>query len=85
MWGYIVWFVILIIVMAMLVNLRSRYSIYVCPKCEARFTLSALKDFLFPQVMYRKLTRCPKCRKFVAAGITKNEEEIAKLEKERDR
>lgn len=69
MWGYFIWGIILLIIIGMLVRMRSMFSIYVCPKCESEFTLSPVREFLFPQVMYRKIARCPNCRKIVAAGI----------------
>lgn len=73
MWGYIIWAIILFILITMLVRMRSMYAIYVCSKCEHRFQLSALKEFFYPQVMYRKIARCPNCGKLVAAGIIKQE------------
>lgn len=78
MWGYVIWGMILLIIIVMLVRMRSLYSIYFCPKCQSEFTLSPGREFLFPQVMYRKIARCPNCGKIVAAGIIRNEKNITK-------
>lgn len=80
MWGYIIWGIILLIIISMLARMRSMFSVYVCPKCKTEFTLSPAREIIFPQVMYRKLIKCPNCKKFVAAGIIKNEKNISKLE-----
>ncbi len=81
MWGYIIWGIILLVIILMLVRMRSLFSIYVCPKCETEFTLTPVREFIFPQVLYRKIARCPNCSKIVAAGIIRNEKNISKLEK----
>ena len=80
MWSYIIWGIILLVIISILVRMRSLFSIYVCPKCRHEYTLTPVKEFLFPQVMYRKLSRCPSCKRFVAAGIIRNEETVAKAE-----
>lgn len=81
MWGYVIWAIILVIIIGMLVRMRSLFSIYICPKCKAQFTLTPLKELIFPQVMYKKITRCPNCRKMVAAAIIRNQDNIDEIEK----
>lgn len=80
MWGYIIWALILIVIVLMLVRLRSQFSVYVCPKCGHEFTLTSVKEFIYPQILYRKITRCPNCKKLIAAGIIRNEEAVSRLE-----
>ncbi len=81
MWGYIIWGIILFIIIGMLVRLRSLFSIYVCPKCQTEFTLTPISEFLYPQVMYKKIVRCPSCKKIVSAAIIRNQDSIEQLEK----
>lgn len=81
MWGYIIWGILLFIIIGMLVRLRSLFSIYVCPKCQTEFTLTPIREFLYPQVMYKKLVRCPNCKKIISAAIIRNQESIEQLEK----
>jgi len=80
MWAYVIWAIILVIIIAMLVRMRSLFSIYVCPKCKNEFTLTPIREFIFPQVMYKKFLRCPNCNKIVAAAIIRNQTNLNKLE-----
>ncbi|MFA6809114.1 MAG: hypothetical protein WCR27_08980 [Eubacteriales bacterium] len=84
MWLYIIWGIILFFVILMLSKFRSMYSIYICPKCKHQFVLTPVKDFFYPQILYRKMTRCPKCKKIVAAGIIKNDEKIEQMEEKKE-
>lgn len=81
MWTYILWGAVLLIIIGMLVQMRTRFSIYVCPRCRHEFRLTSLREFIFPQVMYRKIVRCPNCHKIVAAGIIRDEQAITEAEK----
>jgi predicted RNA-binding Zn-ribbon protein involved in translation (DUF1610 family) len=80
MWSYIIWGAVLLIIIGMLVQMRTRFSIYVCPRCRYQFRLTSFREFIFPQVMYRKIVRCPNCRKIVAAGIIRDEKALAMAE-----
>ncbi len=48
---------------------------------HAQFTLTPFWELIFPQVMYKKIVRCPNCRKMVSAAIIRNQDNIDKLEK----
>ncbi|NLI92707.1 MAG: hypothetical protein GX434_11025 [Peptococcaceae bacterium] len=80
MWVYVIWGILLIVIIAMLVRMRTLFSVYVCPRCGSEFTLKPIQEFFFPQIMYRKIARCPKCRKIVRAGIMRNQANIDKLD-----
>ncbi len=81
MWTYYIWGAVLVLIILMLVRLRARFSVYICPQCKHEYTLSPVQEFFFPQVMYKKLSRCPDCRRFVAAAIIRNPETTAEAER----
>jgi NAD-dependent SIR2 family protein deacetylase len=81
MWIYVVWGILLLLIVGMLIRMRSLFSIYRCPKCGNEFKLKPLAEFFFPQIMYKKITKCPNCKKIVSATVIRNQENIDRLEK----
>jgi len=62
--GFIIWLVIFAGTgLLLLVRWHSRSTGYRCSDCGAEFEISALVDFISPQVPDKKLLKCPRCGK----------------------
>jgi len=60
--GFIVWLLILFGGgLFSLVRWHAKYTAYICPECGHTFMISTAKDFLSPNMVDKKLLRCPKC------------------------
>jgi len=60
--GFIVWLVLLVGGgLYLLVRWHAKNTAYICPKCNHTFAISTLTDFLSPNMIDKKLLRCPEC------------------------
>jgi len=66
---YIIWAAGLVSILILLAFLRSRYTVYICPKCSHRFKKNSFREMLLPQIMAQKLSKCPRCGKMVVAAV----------------
>lgn len=59
--GMILWILFLLIGLFGITRQHAKTAAYACPGCEAVFKISAVADFLSPQLGVKKLLKCPHC------------------------
>jgi hypothetical protein len=60
--GFIVWLVLFVAGgLYFLIRWHAKNTAYICPKCNNTFAISTLTDFLSPNLIDKKLLRCPEC------------------------
>ncbi|RKY83464.1 hypothetical protein DRQ11_13030 [candidate division KSB1 bacterium] len=57
------WFIVALGGVFALVRWLAHNTVYVCPNCGHRFTISAFRYAISPHMWEKKLLRCPKCGK----------------------
>jgi len=86
--GFIVWLVFLVGGgLYLLVRWHAKNTAYICPKCNHTFSISTLTDFLSPNMIDKKLLRCPECGESSACkavSINALKGEISKVEEKKE-
>jgi len=59
--GLIIWIFIISVGAYLLIRWHSKNTVFICPKCDYKFTITTTKDFLSPHFFDKKLLRCPHC------------------------
>ena len=59
--GLIIWLFIISFGTYLLIRWHAKNTVFICPKCNHKFTITTAKDFLSPNFFDKKLLRCPNC------------------------
>jgi hypothetical protein len=59
--GLIIWFFIISFGTYLLIRWHAKNTVFICSKCNHKFTITTAKDFLSPHFFNKKLLRCPDC------------------------
>jgi transcription elongation factor Elf1 len=59
--GLIIWIFIISIGTYLIIRWHAKNTVFICPKCNHKFTITTTKDFLSPHFFDKKLLRCPDC------------------------
>jgi uncharacterized membrane protein len=59
--GLIIWIFIISIGTYLIIRWHAKNTVFICPECNHKFTISTAKDFLSPNFFDKKLLRCANC------------------------
>lgn len=69
------WLLIITVVLALLLEQHAKNFAYRCPRCGKVFEISALENFLGPDVANKKYLKCPMCMRRAWADILRIKEQ----------